>query len=225
MRGVILAGGNGTRLRPLTLLTNKHLLPIYNKPMVLYPVETLKQMGIKDILLISGGENIGHFADFLGDGSDYGVNLTYRVQKEAGGIAQALALAEDFVGETFVVILGDNIFSPAPRLDTKGFVLKEVSDPERFGVYYEGTIVEKPKDPKSNLAVTGIYHYGKEIFDYIKLLKPSARGELEVTDLNNWCLKQGGYAVYNYDGFWSDAGTFDSLLRSANHIKKLIDNS
>ncbi len=195
MKGIILAGGNGTRLRPITLVTNKHLLPVYNKPMILFPLNTLKDLGIKDILIVSGGEHIGSFMEFLGDGSEYGVNLTYRIQKEAGGIAQALYLAKDFVkDDNFAVILGDNIFeySPKPPKKACSFVLKEVENPSRFGVYHNGKIIEKPTKPKSNLAVTGLYFYTPEIFSFIEKLKP---------------------------GFWSDAGTFDSLLDSSNFIK------
>ena len=228
MKGVILCGGTGTRLRPLTLVGNKHLLPIYDKPMILYPVETLKCMGVKDILIISGGEHIGRFLEFLGDGSEYGVNFTYKVQKEAGGIAQALTLAEDFVGEQFVVILGDNIFesSVVPPKNC-GIVLKEIKDPSRFGVYYDDKIIEKPKNPLSNLAVTGLYFYTPEIFSFIKQLQPSARGELEITDVNNWCLQNLETEKIEYKGFWSDAGTFDSLLLTSNWVKdqKKEDNN
>ncbi len=222
MRGIILAGGNGTRLRPLTYVANKHLLPVYDKPMILYPLATLKELGIKDILIISGGEHIGTFMEFLGNGEEYGVSLTYRIQKEAGGIAQALGLAEEYVGkEQFAVILGDNIFEFAPRIPPHcGLVLKEVNDPQRFGVYQDYKIVEKPSRPTSNLAVTGLYFYTPEVFDYIKTLTPSARGELEITDVNNWCLENLNIATLNFDGFWSDAGTFDSLLKSANWAKQ-----
>ncbi len=217
MKGIILAGGKGTRLLPATKVINKHMIPILNKPMILYPLETLKQLGCDDILIVSGGNHIGQFADFLGDGSEYGVNLTYKVQKEAGGIAQALGLAEDFVnGENFTVILGDNIFGDAPKRPPEGFcgiTLKEVSDPQRFGVYHEGLIEEKPKEPKTNMAVTGLYFYTPAIFDFIHSLKPSARGELEITSVNNFCLKNLDTATMEYDGFWSDAGTPESLAR------------
>lgn len=220
-KGIILAGGNGTRLRPLTSVVNKHLLSVYDKPMIMYPLETLKGMGVTDIMVVTGGEHVGRFLEFLGDGSDYGVNLTYRVQKEAGGIAQALSLAEEFVGEdNFAVILGDNIFdSPVDPPKKCGIVLKRIDDPSRFGVYHEGKIVEKPKEPLSNMAVTGLYFYTPEIFDFIKGLKPSARGELEITDVNNWCLENLETATTEYTGFWSDAGTFDSLLASSNWAK------
>lgn len=222
-KGVILAGGNGTRLRPLTYVVNKHLLPIYDKPMILYPIETLKGMGITEILLVTGGEHLGSFADFLGDGSNYGVTLTYKVQHVAGGIADALKLAEDFVGEQFAVILGDNIFeSPVmpPPKDTCGLVIKEVEDPQRFGVFSGRHIEEKPEVPKSNYAVTGLYFYTSAVFDFIRTLKPSARGELEITAVNNWCLENLSTAIVSYKGFWSDAGTFDSILASSNWAKK-----
>lgn len=221
LKGVILAGGNGTRLRPLTYLTNKHLLPVYDKPMVLYPLETLKGMGITEILLITGGDHIGSFAEFLGDGSEYGVHITYKIQKEAGGIAQALALAEDFVDGDFATILGDNIFEYSP-IPAKGFglVLKETENASRFGVYYQGNIEEKPTQPKSHDVVTGLYFYTPEIFEYIKTLKPSERGELEITDVNNWCLENLNSEIERYTGFWSDAGTFDSLLACSNWVKQ-----
>lgn len=216
-----MAGGNGTRLRPLTYVANKHLLPIYNKPMILYPLETLKLLGITDVLLVTGGENVGTFAEFLGDGSKYGVRITYKVQSEAGGIAQALSLAEDFVDGQFAVILGDNIFEGVPPLpEGCAVVLKEVEDPQRFGVFHEGKIEEKPKEPKSNLAVTGLYFYTPEIFDFIKTLKPSARGEMEITDVNNFCLENLDMRYTIHKGFWSDAGTFDSLLNSAQWAKQ-----
>jgi len=215
MKGIILAGGHGTRLHPLTLLTNKHLLPIYNKQMVLYPLQTLKDMGIKDILLVSGGGHVGQFAELLGDGSEYGVNLTYKVQKEAGGIAQALALAEDFVGDDpFAVILGDNVFEYGVKPPKQcGLVVKSVEDPERFGVYSDGKIIEKPTEPASDMIVTGLYFYTKDIFSFIKTLEPSARGELEITDVNNWCLENINTDIIHYDGFWSDAGTLNSIQK------------
>lgn len=226
LRGIVLCGGMGTRLRPLTYVSNKHLLPIYNKPMIMYPINTLIQMGIKDILIVSGGEHIGRFLEFLGDGSELGVKFTYKVQKEAGGIAQALALAEDFVEEQFAFILSDNIFEypvvPPPKC---GIVLKKVTDSNRFGVYSNGLIIEKPEKPESDLAVTGLYFYTPEIFEFIKDLIPSARGELEITDVNNWCLKNLEMATTTYDGFWSDAGTFDSLLSTANWVKNNENNT
>ena len=246
MKGIILAGGNGTRLRPLTYVTNKHLLPIYNKPMILYPLETLKMLGIKDILIVSGGEHIGWFTEFLGDGSVYNVNLTYRVQMEAGGIAEALGLARDFVGsDSATVILGDNIFDNyqisqiIPDVDLKEgracIFLKKVPDPQRFGVPefagVEGEdwstlrisrIVEKPATPPSEYAVTGLYHYPNIVFDVVKGLKPSDRGELEITDVNNYFVENGIMDFLRLDGYWSDAGTFDSLLASANWVKSTL---
>ena len=248
-KGIILCGGEGTRLRPLTSITNKHLLPIYDKPMVLYPLETLKTLGIKDILLVSGGEHIGRFTEFLGDGRDFGVNLTYRVQRDAGGIAEALGLAKDFAnGESVAVILGDNIFDNGEILKrilyhdgtmevlndgrTRLFV-KKVEDASRFGVLIDGMkevmpevgwkIVEKPKGMKEGEAVTGLYIYPNKVFDIIPTLKPSARGELEVTDINNYFLSRptNSSVVYRLEGFWSDAGTFESLLKSSNWAAKV----
>lgn len=220
-QGVILAGGRGTRLYPITKVVNKHLLPVWNKPMILYPIETLKKMGITDILIITGGEHLGTFLDFLGDGSDFGVNFTYKVQKESGGIAQALFLAKDFVKGQFAVILGDNIFQDTiePTNENCAIVLTEVEDGTRFGVFYDGKIIEKPKEPLSNMAVTGLYFYTPEIFNFINIQHPSTRGELEITDVNNWCLENLPTEILTYKGFWSDAGTFDSLLSSSNFIK------
>lgn len=221
-KGVLLCGGEGTRLRPLTKITNKHLLPVFNKPMVLYPLDTLRRMGIKDILIVTGGNHLGSFSDLLGDGSDYGVNLTYKVQKEAGGIAQALLLAEDFVDDKFAVILGDNIFSTDvknPKQDA-AIVVKKVANPRRFGVYDPSTrtIEEKPKEPLTDKAVLGLYFYNKKVFDFVKTLKPSERGELEITDVNNWYLENDIVDVIEYDGFWSDAGTFESLQAASNFL-------
>lgn len=245
MKGVILAGGKGTRLRPLTLVANKHLLPVYNKPMILYPLETLKAWAIKEILIVTGGEYIGRFAELLGDGSRFGVSLTYRVQEEAGGIAQALGLAEDFADDQGVmVILGDNIFDKDSIVNRETIKLdnpdracifaKQVPDPNRFGVVvFEGDeakhIFEKPTEHVSDWAVTGLYYYPNDVFGVIKTLEPSARGELEITDVNNYYLKDGRLDVAKIDGFWSDAGTFDSLLESSNWVatqnfKKLYEN-
>ena len=226
MKGLILAGGKGTRLKPATLTINKHMVPILNKPMILYPLHTLIHAGVTDIMIVTGGEHIGSIAEFLGDGSGYGVQLTYRVQKDAGGIAQALGLAKDFVGDdSVVVILGDNIYEneklPASLPDGVGskramLFLSPVKDPERFGVpTFEGeTIVaidEKPAKPKSNYAVTGLYVYPPNVFDIIPTLKPSGRGELELSDVNDWYVKRGACAHHIFEGFWSDAGTRDSL--------------
>ena len=228
MKGIILAGGKGTRLLPLTKITNKHLLPIYKKAMIDYPLKTLLKAGIKDILVISGREHAGDFIEYLGSGSDYGVNFTYRVQIEAGGIAHALNLAKDFVnGDSMTVILGDNIFEDNFKSKLSNFkggakiFLKEVPDPERFGVAtLKGKkvvkIVEKPKVPETNFVTTGIYQYDSTVFDIIKKLKPSARGELELTDVNNAYIKKGKMRAEFVDGFWSDAGTFDSMANSVN---------
>ena len=231
MKGIILAGGNGTRLRPITKVTNKHLLPVYNKPMIYYPLETMAACGFAEVLIVSGREHAGHFLNLLGSGRDFGLRLSYEVQEEAGGIAQALALAEDFAdGESVAVHLGDNIFEKRHQLvagvgrfkqDEGGAVIfvKKVPDPERFGVAeIEGAkvikIIEKPKQPKSDLIVTGFYIYDKEVFSVIKTLKPSARGELEITDVNNAYIRQGKMSFEKVTGEWTDAGTFDSLLRA-----------
>lgn len=231
MKGVILCGGNGTRLRPLTSIVNKHLLGVYNKPMVLYPLETLKSLGIKNILIVSGGEHIGWFTEFLGDGSDFGVDLTYKVQKGAGGIAEALGLAKDFAGkDKIMVVLGDNIFDntkiKVPKnLENKEacvFVTKDVDDMKRFGVLFQSKksgkrwITEKPQDlEESQGAITGLYIYPPDVFDVIETLKPSGRGELEITDVNNHYLNKKLLRDTEFKGFWSDAGTFESLSRAS----------
>ena len=225
MKGIILAGGNGTRLRPLTYVTNKHLLPVYDKPMIEYPLGTLIELGCDDILIISGGEHIGGFAEYLGDGSRYGVRLTYRVQPEAKGVAHALGCAEGFVDkhELFPVILGDNYFENPITLPKPGIILKKVDNPERFGVYdpQTNTITEKPEHPITNLAVTGLYWYDFKIFPWIRHLQPSARGELEITDINNMVLKNGGTNRSSTDLYWSDMGTMDSLMEVAKHVQQL----
>jgi len=235
MKGVILAGGNGTRLRPLTEVVNKHLLPVYNKTMVEYPLNTLKKAGITEILLITGGEHIGAFMNYLGSGKKFGVNLTYKIQDDAGGIAQAISLAENFVGsEKFVVILGDNILEE--NIDVfvsdfeKGssdavFFFKEVPDPQRYGVpvFENGNLVdveEKPKQPKSNLAQVGLYFYTSKIFEMIKTLKPSARGEIEVTDLNSALIKTAHVSYEIIGGFWLDAGTVEALAEASNFLRE-----
>lgn len=229
MKGVILAGGNGTRLYPLTFATNKHLLPVFDRPMVFYPIQTLLNAGIKDIMLITSGEKAGHFISILKNGKELGIqHLEYGFQEEAGGISQALAVAEQFAaGEPVVVILGDNTtdadIGPAVRKFKDGATIfvKKVPDPERFGnpVFSKDgkkilKIEEKPKKPKSNFAVVGVYIYDAKCFEYIKTLKPSARGELEITDLNNIYIKNGKSNWAELKGFWSDAGTFESLFRS-----------
>lgn len=227
MKGVILAGGTGSRLYPLTKVTNKHLLPIYDKPMIYYPIETLISAGIKDIMIVSGRGHAGHFLELLGSGADHGVHFTYEIQEKAGGIAQALSLSEDFVdGDSVTVILGDNIFQDNIKKDVVNFnsgakiFLKEVPDAHRFGVAeLKGEkvigIEEKPKEPKTNFAVTGIYIYDSDVFDAIKTLKPSGRGELEITDVNNYYINKGKMEYGVLKGFWSDAGTFESLLRAS----------
>lgn len=222
--GVILAGGNGTRLRPLTLIANKHLLPVYDKVMIEYPLKTLTDLGCTDILIVSGGEHIGGFAEYLGDGSRYGVRLTYRVQPDAGGIAQALLCAEGFTDshQTFPVILGDNYLESRPFIaPTPCIFVKKVTDANRFGVYdpIKNEIVEKPKGVTTGQAVIGFYVYDYRVYDFIKTLQPSARGEMEITDVNNWYLKQD-MVVHEYKSEWLDMGTYDSLLRAANFIKQ-----
>jgi glucose-1-phosphate thymidylyltransferase len=234
IKGVILAGGNGTRLRPLTLITNKHLLPIYNKPMILYPLETLKKSGIFEIMIVCGKEHGGDFMNFLGSGKDYGVKLSYSLQHGAGGIAEALNLAEDFADNGKVaVILGDNIFEDDFSKDIEEFknqnqdgakvFIKEVNNPQRFGVAEIkedkiSNIEEKPKEPKSNYVTTGFYLYNNSVFDKIKKLKPSCRGELELSDVHNMYIQEGKLSYCVVKGFWSDAGTFESLLECANWL-------
>ncbi len=231
MKGVILAGGLGTRLRPLTHITNKALLPVYDKPMILYPLETLRNSGIKEIMIVCSPDHSGHFMDFLGSGEQYGVKLAYAVQTKANGIAAALALAEDFADNDYLAVtFGDNIFEHDFTKDILKCVqeecgvmvfLKKVHDPHRFGVpeILGGKIVkieEKPKKPKSDYAVTGFYIYDNTVFKKIKRLKPSARGELEVTDLNNLYIKEKTLTWGEIEGNWFDVGTFDSLLTAAN---------
>ena len=231
MKGAILAGGTGSRLMPLTKVTNKHLLPVYNKPMIYYPLQTLMDMGIKEILIVSGPGHAGHFVNLLGSGRKFGVKFSYEIQDEAGGIAQALSLAEDFADEEPIcVILGDNIFED--KIDISDFkegariYLKKVTDASRFGVAEINekgkvlSIEEKPKKPKSDLAVSGLYIYDNEIFKIIKTLKPSARGELEITDVNNAYIKKEKMDAKILDGFWSDAGTFESLFRASGLVRK-----
>lgn len=236
MKGVLLAGGNGRRLNPLTDITNKHLLPVYNKPMILYPLQTLTDAGIKDILVITGREYAGGFLKLLGSGRNYGCSLTYEIQDEAGGIAQALGLAEDFAdGENIAVILGDNIFEDNFKKDIGDFegqkgariFLKQTKDASRFGVAeLDGdkivNIEEKPSKPKTDLAVTGFYLYDSGVFEVIKNLQPSGRGELEITDVNNHYIKQDLMKAHTVAGNWTDAGTFESLYR-ANRVARHIE--
>lgn len=215
-KGVILAGGNGTRLRPLTYVANKHLLPVYNKPMIYYPIQTLIDYGCYEIIIVSGGEAMGGFTELLKDGAEFGVRFTYRVQLEASGVAGALLCADGLIDGTFPVILGDNYLENTPVGEHTIYV-KSVADPERYGVYADGKIIEKPLTPASDKAVIGFYHYDDKVFGYIKSLKPSARGELEITDVNNWYLSNGGSAK-EYIGHWSDMGTFKSLLDTSNYV-------
>lgn len=239
MKGVILAGGLGTRLYPLTKITNKHLLPIYDKPMILYALDTLKLSGLREIMIVCGREHAGHFMNFLGSGKEYGVKLSYAIQdKNNGGISDALLYAEDFADRNSIaVILGDNIFendfSKAIAEFKSGATvfLKKVTDPERFGVAVfdkTGTkllsIEEKPKKPKSKYAQTGFYLYDFNIFFYIKELKPSARGELEITDANNAYLARGELNFSIVKGRWYDTGTFDSLLAASREIARIRKN-
>jgi glucose-1-phosphate thymidylyltransferase len=236
MKGVILAGGLGTRLFPLTKITNKHLLPIYDRPMIYYPIEKLVRAGIHDILIVTGGNHAGDFLKLLGNGKDFGLrHLNYTYQEGEGGIADALSLTEYFAeGQPIVVILGDNIFQGDITKAVRNFrhqgegakvILKEVEDPQRFGVAeLEGDkivrIVEKPQIPKSNLIVTGVYMYDNRVFDFIKTLVPSERGELEITDVNNAYIKTGQMTHEIIDGWWTDAGTFESLYRANSLVAK-----
>ncbi|WP_340817891.1 sugar phosphate nucleotidyltransferase [Methanolobus sp. WCC4] len=229
MKGIVLAGGTGSRLYPLTKVTNKHLLPVYDKPMIYYPLLTLINAGITDIMIVSGRGHAGHFLELLGSGAELGARFTYEIQDEAGGIAQALSLAEDFADdEDVAVILGDNIFQDNIHATIQSFesgahiFLKQVSDAARFGVAEVDKsnekilgIEEKPEVPKSNYAVTGLYIYDNDVFDIIHTLKPSGRGELEITDVNNEYIQQGLMKYTVLDRNWSDAGTFESLLKAS----------
>lgn len=229
MKGIILAGGRATRLRPLTSITSKQLLPVYDKPMIYYPIETLIKAGIKDILIIIAPDYSGHFLNLLGDGHEFGAIFSYAVQKEPKGLADAFIIAEDFIdNDDVTMILGDNIFDHDFSKEIKGFkgggmiFAKKVEDPERFGVVdFDSnmkalSIEEKPQHPKSNYAVVGLYTYDNRVVEYAKNLKPSDRGEIEITDINNTYLKNGEMKVNIFDTLWEDAGTFDSLLRVGN---------
>src|SRR5246500_4960147 len=234
MKGVVLAGGTGSRLNPLTRVTNKHLLPIYDKPMVYYPIQTLVNAGVHEILLVTGGKNAGDFLRLLGNGRDFGLkHLNYTYQEGEGGIADALALAEHFAdGDAICVILGDNIIENnicqavakfEKQKEGAKILLKEVTDAQRFGVAevrgnHVAGIEEKPKHPKSNYAVIGIYLYDQTVFQKIHRLKPSGRGELEITDVNNFYIEEGTLTYEVLDGWWTDAGTFESLLRANNLV-------
>jgi glucose-1-phosphate thymidylyltransferase len=234
MKGVVLAGGLGSRLRPLTAVTNKHLLPVYDKPMIYYPVQTLINAGIRDIMIVTGGNSAGDFLKLLKNGKDFGLkHLNYTYQEGEGGIAAALSLCEDFAdSEPVCIVLGDNIIEGNISRAVRAYgeqgggakiLLKKVSDPQRFGVpELEGTrvrrIEEKPEKPKSDYAVIGIYMYDAEVFEIIKTLKPSGRGELEITDVNNAYIERGTMTWNELEGWWTDAGTFESLL----HASKLV---
>ena len=241
MKGVVLAGGSGTRLYPLTRITNKHLLPIYDKPMIYYPIQTLVNAGITDILLVTGGNNAGDFLRLLGNGREFGLkHLNYTYQEKAGGIAEALGLAEHFVdGHKVVVILGDNIIQGNIRKAVSNFeeqekgakvLLKEVPDPENYGVpVLEDNrilrIEEKPAKPATNMAVIGIYMYDATVFDVIRTLKPSGRGELEITDVNNAYIEAGTMTFDILEGWWADAGaSIDGYLQSNNLVAQFGAN-
>jgi len=242
MKGVILAGGNGTRLLPMTKVTNKHLLPVYDKPMIYYPIQCLVNAGIDDIMVVTGGNNAGDFLELLGSGKEFGLKeLRYTYQEGAGGIAAALKLTEDFIeNDKMAVILGDNIIEKNIADHVKAFegqekggriLLKKVDDPCRFGVAeVDGdgrvlNIVEKPKEPKSDLAVVGIYMFDTRVFDIIAGLKPSGRGELEITDVNNAYIKEGTMTSSVLDGWWTDAGTIESLYRATGLVAKTGANN
>jgi glucose-1-phosphate thymidylyltransferase len=236
MKGIVLAGGLGTRLHPLTKVTNKHLLPVHNKPMIYYPIQALVNAGIDDILIVTGGNNAGDFLKLLGNGKEFGLrHINYTYQEGEGGIAAALALAEFFADDDKIcIILGDNIIEKniinavsafKKQKDGAKILLKDVPDPERFGVpeIHNDKIIgieEKPKKPKSGYAVTGIYMYDSAVFDIIKTLKPSDRGELEITDVNNTYIERGKMTYEILDGWWTDAGTFESLLSASNLVFK-----
>lgn len=234
MKGVVLAGGLGTRLRPLTAVTNKHLLPVYDRPMIYYPIQTLVNAGITDIMIVTGGSSAGDFLRLLGNGKAFGLkHLNYTYQEGEGGIAEALSLVEHFAGgDPVCVVLGDNIVEGNIRSAVRAYrhqgggakiILKKVSDPQRFGVpEIDGSqvirIEEKPARPKSDYAVIGIYMYDGEVYDIIRTLKPSGRGELEITDVNNAYISRGEMTWEELEGWWTDAGTFESLLRASNLV-------
>jgi len=241
MKGVILAGGLGTRLHPLTKITNKHLLPVYDRPMIFYPIQTLINAGIDDIMIVTGGNSAGDFLKLLGNGKDFGLkHLNYTYQEGEGGIADALRLVEHFADkQPICVVLGDNLIEGNIRAVADEYVkqasgakilLKKVPDPERFGVpVLDGETVlkieEKPKEPKSDFAVIGIYFYDSTVFDVIRTLKPSGRGELEITDVNNHYIDRGEMTWGELDGWWTDAGTFESLLRASNMVAETGANN
>jgi glucose-1-phosphate thymidylyltransferase len=230
MKGVVLAGGLGSRLRPLTRVTNKHLLPVYDKPMIFYPIQTLVDAGIVDIMLVTGGNSAGEFLRLIGNGEEFGLrHMNYTYQKTEGGIADALSLCRHFVGDDkVVVVLGDNFIQGSIKQAVEDFdaqpqgakiFLKEVNNPREFGVaVLDGDkvtrIIEKPKEPPTNLAVIGIYMYDSDVFEICKTLKPSDRGELEITDVNNEYIRRGNMTYEILDGWWADCGSFEALLRS-----------
>lgn len=233
MRGIILSGGSGTRLRPLTKITSKQLLPIYHRPMIYYPLNTLIKAGIKEILIIVAPERAGDYLNLLGSGKDFGVRFTYEIQDKPEGLAQAFIIGEKFIGDDDVVmILGDNIFEDDFTEEIKSFekgakiFAKKVNDPERFGVvkFDENKraqkIIEKPQEYLSDYAVTGLYIYDNRVIEVAKQMKASERGELEITDVNNWFLNKNELTVAEVKGEWLDAGTFDSLLKAQNFAKE-----
>lgn len=237
MKGIILAGGTGSRLFPLTKVTNKHLLPVGKYPMIFHSIAKLKEADINDILIVTGKDHMGDVVNLLGSGREFGVTFTYKVQDEAGGIAQALGLAEHFVnGDQMVVILGDNVFEDSIASFVNNFkqqqngakiLIQEVHDPQRYGVpELNGdkiiSIVEKPKQPKSNFAVTGIYMYDSQVFEIVKTLKPSGRGELEITDVNNAYIEANELSYDVLQGWWTDAGTHASLTKANELAKEII---
>jgi glucose-1-phosphate thymidylyltransferase len=237
MKGIVLAGGLGSRLSPLTRITNKHLLPVFDQPMIYYPIQTLVEAGIKDILIVTGGNSAGDFLKLLRNGAEFGLSrIHYAYQEGEGGIAAALGLAEDFAEKSPIcVVLGDNILEKSIASFAKKFrhqgsgakiLLSKVSDPERFGVPvieagHITRIEEKPSDPKSQYAVIGVYMYDNRVFDIIKTLKPSGRGELEITDVNNAYIEAGDLSWDVIEGWWTDAGTFDSLLKASNLVAEM----
>jgi glucose-1-phosphate thymidylyltransferase len=232
LKGVVLAGGSGTRLFPLTLVTNKHLLPVHDRPMIYYPLSTLKEMGVEDVLVVVGGRSVGDILELLHDGSDIGLQLTYRYQRGALGIAHAIGLAQTFAGgDPIAVVLGDNIIHGSLRAFADEFmasdaqggaVLKQVPDPARFGVAeldHSGSVVrfeEKPEQPKSDLIPIGVYLFRQAVFQVLRTLRPSARGEFEITDLLNYFLGRGELITHHFAGDWMDAGTIDSLMEAGN---------
>jgi glucose-1-phosphate thymidylyltransferase len=241
LKGVVLAGGSGSRLYPLTLVTNKHLLPVYDRPMIFYPLEALREMGCREVMVIVGGRSVGDILELLHDGSEVGLDLTYRYQRGALGIAHAIGLVRDFAGQDpIAIVLGDNVLHGslgdfarefAAGDAEAGAVLKRVPDPERFGVAEfdaDGSVIafeEKPDVPKSDLIPIGVYFFRPSVFAVIKTLKPSARGEFEITDLLNHYLRQGSLVHTVFDGEWMDAGTIDALLESSAFAAKFAGES